>query len=151
MNKGFSLLEVLIAIFIIGVLAAITVNNMSGARDRKIMEGTADEIVAKLEEVKANSQIGKGGLNYGIKFNDDSYVLFSGLSYDSGDSNNVTISINSRMELSNTISGSSDSVVFSKIKGEPNHTGTITVSLISDPSESMDIVIGELGDISVIK
>ena len=148
MNKGFSLVEILVTIAIAGVLIAITINHMASTRDSKTMEGIAIGIVADLEEAKANAQTGKGGEQYGINFESGSYIIFTGSSFDPNDPDNQEIKIDSKFELSNTLG---DLVVFSKIKGEPSSTGVIKVFLISDDTNYLEVNVGNLGDIGVLK
>lgn len=151
MKKGFTLIEIIISISIISILTVIAVNTLSGASDRKELEGIADSVVAELDQAKANSQAGKDGESHGIKFNSDSYITFSGSSFDVDDSNNQTFNINSeKFDITEDISNVDNAVIFSKIYGEIGDTVTITIADLDD-SNSIDVIIGKLGEVSVIK
>jgi prepilin-type N-terminal cleavage/methylation domain-containing protein len=151
MKRGFTLIEILFALLIIGILLAITVNSLNSAREKKQLEGIVDSIVAKLDEAKANSQTGKGGKNYGIKFNPDSYVYFSGSTYNASNVDNKIIKIDDKFQITENISNSDNVVIFSKIYGEVGFRATITIFKKTDSSLAMNIAVGKLGDISVIK
>lgn len=145
-KEGFSLLELLIVIAIIAILTTVATIAFRDSQKKSLVKSTADNIIFHLEEAKANAQAGKNNEDHGIKFFDDSYVLFSGDSYDSGDSTNVEYQISDQVELS----GTDDTIVFSKIYGQTGETSTTTVSLIEDPSKKVDIVISSTGTINKV-
>lgn len=149
MKKGFTLIEVLIVVFIIGILSALTINYFTEINESKKIEGLSETISAYLEETKTKAQSGENGEQHGIKFYSQTYVIFSGASFSLNDPDNKTINVDEGFEIETTLT--SDEVIFSKIKGEPNHVGTITITSLSDESKTVDVVIGELGDVSVIK
>ena len=151
MKKGFSLIEILTAIAILGIISSIFVYSFRSQIQEKKLEGEVSAISAKLQEAKNLSQSGKNGQAYGVKFNIDSYVTFIGASYDANDENNVTFTIDPSFKIQNTIPGDDDVVIFSKIFGEINTNVDIIISEKNNINNSRMIVIGKLGDISVIK
>ena len=122
---------------------------MTYLRQDKTLLGVAEGIAASLEETKANAQAGFKNVQHGIRFESDSYIIFEGESYSSSDPDNEEIEIDSDFEITTNLR--SDTVVFSKIKGSPDETGTVTVSLIDDSNIFVDVTIGQLGDIAVIE
>jgi len=58
-NRGFTLIEVLATMAIIGIAAAITLVSISGGRVRKEVEGDARRLVGTLRELQNNSLAGK--------------------------------------------------------------------------------------------
>lgn len=149
--NGFSLIEILISLAVLTSLLLIGTLSFSDLKTDKELQAIAGSIVSKLEEAKSNSLSGKGGSSYGVKFNDDSYVYFPGSSYIVSNDGNKEYQINSNFQMSNDIPGSSDSIVFSKITGDSNYAATVTLFISSDPESKIEIIIGELGDISMIK
>lgn len=149
MKKGFTLIEVLIVVFVIGILSTITINYFKELNDKKKIEGLSESIAAYLEETKTKAQSGENGEQHGIKFYSQTYVIFSGTSFSLNDPDNKTINVDDGFEIETSLTG--DEVIFSRINGEPNHAGTITITSLSDESKTIDVVIGNLGDISVIK
>ena len=100
-----------------------------------------------LEKAKSDAIAGKGGKNYGVNFGPNSYVYFSGNSFDPSNSGNVTYLVTSGLSLSNNFSSTGGTVIFSRLTGVPQITGTITVTE-TKTSHSQNIAVGSLGDIS---
>lgn len=153
LQRGFTIVEILITLSILALLFLIGTMSFSRNVAEKELQTIADNIVAKLELAKSNAVTGKNGQNYGVKFNSASYVYFTGSAYIPSNESNETVTISSKFKITNDIPGSDDAIVFSKIKGNTNHSSTVTltVSEISNASSSIQLTIGKLGDITVVK
>lgn len=150
-REGFTLMEVLVVLAIVSVLVVIAVSNFRSSKDKKELDSLVNSIVFDLEQAKANAMSGKNGQNQGIKFNASSYVTFGGSAYIASNQSNVTVPVTAGYQLANTIPGTDDAIVFSRITGNTNVTATVTVSRISDATKKKDIVIGNLGDVTVVE
>lgn len=148
-HKGFSLVEMLIVISILMVILAIALYSFTTAKSKKQLEIAVNSIDFKLEEAKTNALAGKNGKNFGIQFSSTTYVYFSGNSYNPSDTTNSSTTIASNLQISTSIAG--DTVIFSRLTGMPQATGTITVTDTSNASNTASVSIGTLGDISVVK
>lgn len=154
MNKpsaGITLVEILVSLAIFIILATITTVSLSGYRSSKLVETTANEIAFKLEEAKTNALAGKAGSSYGLHFASTSYTYFKGSSYNSSDVSNISPTFPSELQITTSLTGSAVNIIFSRLTGTPNVTGTITVRKTSDTSKTKTITIGTLGDISVVQ
>lgn len=148
--KGFTLLELILTIGVLGILTAIAINTFGATQLKKEQSGIVESIVASLEKQKADTQAGKGGNNYGVKFNSDSFILFEGKVFSSGASSNTEILISPKFEITETISNADDMIYFFRLYGEANESATITVSHIDNQISPQLIVIEESGIISVV-
>jgi type II secretory pathway pseudopilin PulG len=148
---GFTLIEILGALAIFVILISISLYSLSAYRSSKSVEVTANEIAFKLEEAKGNSIAGKNGQSFGIHFSTSSYVYFEGSSYVEGNIANKTPNFPLDLEIVNGLTGSASDIIFAKITGKPNISGTITVRKTSDTSKTKTITIGALGDVSVVQ
>lgn len=151
MEKGFTLIEILISIAIIGIISSIFVFSFQKEIQEKKMNSIVNSIVAKLQEAKGLSQSGKDGEVYGIKFNSDSYVTFVGSNYDQTSNTNVVFDIDDNFIISNTIPNADDFVTFSKIKGDTGINANVIITNKNDANMEKIITIRSLGDISVIQ
>jgi prepilin-type N-terminal cleavage/methylation domain-containing protein len=149
--KGFSLIEIIFSIAIIGILSAMVTNSFRTAQIRKQEQGIVQGIVADLEKQKTDTQTGKAGSQYGVKFNPSNYVMFTGTSYATTSASNRTVNIDSQFQLSETIANSQNIIYFSKINGNANETATITVSHISNRVTPLLLTVQTSGAISVIE
>ena len=152
-NRAFSLIEMLVVIAILLMITAIGGQSWRQRTVNQELQSVADNLVARLELARTNSVTGKGDQNYGVKFNANSYVSFVGSSYIESNESNQTHQVDGRLEISTDIPGTAESVVFSKITGSTNynHDLTITISELKDPDNKIEVVIGNLGEISVVK
>ncbi|MEN9524191.1 MAG: hypothetical protein RL536_260 [Candidatus Parcubacteria bacterium] len=151
MRSAFTIVELIIVIGIILILLGIGAYALVGYRTAKQLDTITDSIVAKLEEAKTNSMSGKNGTNFGVAFTSSSYIYWSGVSYVSGSANNVEIPISANFTITSSIPGTDHAVKFAHLTGVPNVSGTTTITNISNASTTDSIVIGPLGDITVIK
>jgi prepilin-type N-terminal cleavage/methylation domain-containing protein len=147
-KAGFSVIEILIVMAIMGIILTIAVMSFSSARAKKQLEITVDSISAKLEEAKANAVSGKGGVSYGMNFTSTSYTLFAGDTFNPNSETNSSSTVPVDITITRNISGGGDTIVFSRMTGTPQTTGDI---IITGTSGAATVTVGILGDISVLK
>ena len=149
MSRGFSLLEVLIVMAIVILLSTGLIYRMSDARRDKAVQATGDAILFTLEEAKNNAIAGKYGLAHGVHFTSGAYTSFSGIVYSAGGANNVVHTVSSDIEITPALSGGAVDVIFARLNGEANVTGTITVAAADDSTTTRVLSIGAGGDVSI--
>lgn len=149
--KGFSTLEIIITIAIAGIILAIGVNSFQVAQIKKQQDEIVLTITTSLDEQKTNTQTGKNGQQYGVKFNSSDFILFAGTSYSPSATQNKIISINPQFEITETLSNSDNIIYFSKLIGDVNEVATVTISHIDSRVTPQHIVIEKTGAISVIE
>lgn len=149
--KGFTLIEIVLAVGILGILTSIGFNSFHTAQLKKEQQGIAQSIVATLEKQKADTQAGKGGSNYGVKFTSSEYISFVGTSYSTSSPTNLHVPVKSDFEIEDSIINANNIIFFSKLYGESNEVATITISHIEDKISPQFIVIEKSGSISVIE
>lgn len=142
-------MEIVISIAVIGLLSAVAVVNFGGTRTNKILEITATNISFALEEAKSNALSGKGGENHGVYIGTNTFTVFSGSSYNSSDTDNRPQTIDGNLSITTT--APSNSIIFSRVSGNANAVSTTTISETADSNNKIEIVVGTLGDITVIE
>jgi type IV fimbrial biogenesis protein FimT len=151
-SRGFSFVEMMVSIGIISLLAVIASYSFGDNLKNKELITITDDIVATLELARSNAITGKGSTAYGVKFNSDSYIGFVGSSYISSNQSNDVNTISSKYTISNDIPGADDKIVFSKVKGESNHSSSVTVTISEvGGSRQKQVTIGTLGDVTVVQ
>jgi prepilin-type N-terminal cleavage/methylation domain-containing protein len=151
MKKGFTLIELMFVVAIAGILTAIVTNSFNTARIRKEQGGIVHGIASHLEKQKGDTQAGKGGSAYGVKFASSTYTLYKGVTYSPSATTNQAITIDTDFSISESISNTSNVIYFSRLTGGANETATITVSEISGKVSPQHILIEASGNISVIE
>ncbi|MEI8339123.1 MAG: prepilin-type N-terminal cleavage/methylation domain-containing protein [bacterium] len=150
-TAGFTLVELLVVICIIGVLSTLAGYYFLGGQKTKGLEKEASMIAITLEEVKANSATTLAGLNYGVKFFSNKIVVFPAPTYVEGSASNKTLLLSDSSDFALTnfsFAGSADTVIFKKLTGATDNYGTFRVSMIGDATKYKTIEIKGTGLIS---
>jgi len=145
------MIELIIVVAIAGIITAIGTGSFRTAQLRKEQDGIVQSLASHLEKQKADTQAGKEGSAYGIKFASSSYILYKGTAYNAGAATNKEVTFDSRFSLAETISNSSNVIYFSKLSGSANETATITVSELTGKVAPQYVTIESSGNISVIE
>lgn len=142
MKKGFTITETLIVIAIIAVIVTIVVSAFSKFNNNQSLGGAIGEVTSTLNEARANTLASYDNSAYGVHFQTDKVVLFKGGVYSSSDSDNEDVILSSKISISNiSLTGGGSDVVFKRLTGKTDQNGTITLSLISDPTKTKTITI----------
>lgn len=148
-NKGFSLIEMIILMSIIGILSAVVISNLSGFKKQQALKNTTEDVVALLNEARNSTISSKNSANYGVRLESNKATLFQGTIF-SSNSSNKQINFDSTISLSSaSLHGGGDSIYFDKITGATSKYGTITLVITSTPTKSRVITVSSLGVISV--
>ena len=143
---GFGLLELLISISIVGILSLIGIWYFTRATGAEALKKDTQGVVAIINEARALSLASKNALKYGVHLEEFQTVLFEGDTYLAGAATNKYQSFNQRVhKLSHSLNGGGDEIIFSRLTGETEDFGTITLSLIDDVMSSTTVSINESG------
>ena len=82
---------------------------------------------------------------YGVHFEASRVVLFKGNTYDANDPDNEEYLLRGNTLSPITLTGGGSDVVFERLNGKTNQSGTVTISSVSDPSRSKVITIRGTG------
>lgn len=145
-HKGFTLVEVLIAVALVGIAVAIVSISFSKINSNKALESNASLAASVLNEARGKTLSGEGAFQYGVYIGDGELVLFRGATYSPSDPNNVSTQLNSLLGVRNIlISGGGRSVIFQKFTGATNQNGTFEIYLKSDATQYKTIRINSTG------
>jgi prepilin-type N-terminal cleavage/methylation domain-containing protein len=145
-KMGFTLVEILLVLAILVVIISIIVTNLSQTKKNQVLKNSVSDIVSALNKASSQTLASVNSRTYGVHFESDRVIIFSGTTFDSGASDNETILISSPATISNiNLTGGVVNVYFNKLTNKPSVTGTITISV---PSVSSTITIGATGIIS---
>jgi len=152
-QSGFTLVEVMVSLFILAALAALTFINMGRPQTTAAVNSAVGMLVADLAYERSLAMAGDAGSSttqqpHGIRFAADSYTLFTGASYHASDPNNYTPSLDGNIALSTTLPGGE--VLFDTASGEVRDYDpakhTITVS---GDGYTKTITLNRLGTVTV--
>ncbi|MFA5932165.1 MAG: prepilin-type N-terminal cleavage/methylation domain-containing protein [Candidatus Paceibacterota bacterium] len=148
-KKGFTVVELLIVLAVIGIIFSIVLPQFSAIRENQVLKGAVNDIISSLNKAQSQTLSSVNSSSYGVHFQSDKVIIFLGTTFLVNDMNE-TINIISPANISNVtlsgVSGNSGDIYFNRLSGIPSKTGTITVST---PSYSKIITISTTGVISV--
>ncbi|MDD5165299.1 MAG: prepilin-type N-terminal cleavage/methylation domain-containing protein [Candidatus Pacebacteria bacterium] len=150
-SKGFTFIEMLAVLAIIGILSAMVIYWYGSARSNALLSSTTDSIVATLESAKNNALAGKNGQSYGVKFATSTYISFIGTTYSAVATTNIAYTVDSSLSLSETISDPNNIIIFDRLTGAANTTATVTVMQVSNNANKKNILIENQGDVGVVQ
>ncbi len=149
-NRGISLLEIIIAIGIIAIIMAIVIPNFSQFNKQQALQVTKEDIISLLNEARNSTISSKNSTNYGVHFQSDRAILFAGSTFVDMPGNKQ-INFDSAVTIPSTGGinlGGGDNVIFQRITGDTLNNGTIVLQLVSDATRQKVISISSLGVIS---
>lgn len=142
-SQGFTLIELMVVMGIFALMIGFASINLIRPQTQAYFDTSITTLVADLKEQQMRAMTGDGATIYGVRFNSNNYILFTGSSYPLTD--NFTINLNSNLQ----ISPNPTTIVFAQRSGE---TGTATTTLTvtnSASGEHKDIIINNLGGIKI--
>lgn len=146
LNCGVTLIEIIIVLFILTIVAALSVSSFIGYGKREKLDKAAEIVVATLAEARTLTLASKGGNVYGVHFDADAVVLFRGVTYDPNDPTNSKILLDKSVKISAfSLSGGSAEAVYNRLTGKTQNNGTVTLIVSDDPSMSRTITIYATG------
>ncbi|MDO8600357.1 MAG: prepilin-type N-terminal cleavage/methylation domain-containing protein [bacterium] len=147
--KAFTLIETLVAVGILALLAAIVVSGLSSFQESGELSRAADFVAGVLRDARGRTLAGKNQLSYGVHFDSDALVLFEGQTYDPDTVSNEETLLPFRIIISEISLGGGDEVVFERLSGEANVTGTITLQIKQEPSKTKEVQVYKSGVVEI--
>ncbi len=145
-RKGVSLLEVLLASGIIGILLFVVVSSFTSVRDAEAVKKDAVRILSLLHDARTITLASHSTSVYGVYASSTTVVLFRGASYVPSDPENRVLNLNPKTEIGGvTLAQGGYAVVFDRLTGATEDDGTIVVQDVTDPSNAHTITIYETG------
>lgn len=121
-QRGFTLIELIVVMGIISLLIGFVTLNLANLRKITSLNSEIDKLVfeMKSQQTKAMSSFGSAtGENFGIYFQSDKYVLFTGSIYSATNASNFSVNLPSNINFaSSTIPD--NTIIFLRQSGELN-------------------------------
>lgn len=153
--NGFTLIEVIVVLGVLATLMSFATVNVLQLQRHTHVQTTVTALATDLYEQRQRAMVGdtqgrSTSDSYGIYFQTNSYVLYHGSSYSAASPDNVTIPIDSPIEMSSTtFTGSS--VLFTKgsgeISGYSSSANTVTLTNTTN-SEAVVLTLNKYGTIT---
>jgi len=144
-NKGFTLIEILVVIAIVGVLIAVVALPLIKFRQQQSLQNTTNAIVAVLNDARAKTFAAVNNTSYGVALSSTGMTLFTGTGYAVETATNETYTFESPVTATWSLAGGGNTISFDRLKGTTGQHGTITLQV---PNGTMrTITITTLGSV----
>lgn len=153
-NSGLTFVEVLVTISIAAIIAGIGFSAFYQWRNSVSLINQVDELKSKIVEIRQSAISAAGETNWGIHFEDNQYIIFSGDSYNQSDPNNQIVTLksaniaNAATTLSNGNESFGPDLIFTKFTGQTPNIGTVTLVSTNNQEISYSFTIDSLGKIN---
>ncbi|MDQ3245204.1 MAG: prepilin-type N-terminal cleavage/methylation domain-containing protein [bacterium] len=132
LNKGMTLVEILLVLSILVVLLIVVLPNFARFRSSQVLSATVSDILSSLDKARSQSLNSLDSSEYGVHFDSNQIVIFKGIVYSALTATNEIIPISSPASLSTiTLASGGSDVYFARLSGAPSTTGTVVVTVSS--------------------
>ena len=140
LQKGVSVIEILIIIAIISALIAVIALPFGSFRSRQALENTTALAVSVLTEARARTMAGLGDTNYSVLFEANQLTLFSGPTYSSSHPDNEVFVYEQPVTLQSiSVSGGGSKITFDRLKGTTSNSGSVILTIPSGDTRSLSV------------
>ena len=143
-SQGVTFVELLVVITIVVIVATLILVPLFRARERLALELAADDVLSLIEEARSLTLAARDDSVWGVHFETNRAALFKGATY-SLSVETKEIILDKRVEISSINIGGGQETIFKRLSGATDQAGTITLSLVSQPTENRVIEIKESG------
>ena len=134
-NRGFTLIEALLSVSIVGIIAGLSIPVYQSFLVRNDLSNTVEGVASSVRRANTYARSVKDDSIWGIKVQNSVITLFKGTSFASRDT-----AYDETVNLPGTLAASGlDEVTFAKLSGTPSTTGTITVTATSNDTRTVMI------------
>lgn len=129
-KNGFTVLELLMVVAIVGVLAAIISLPFSKFRNAQALQNSTNAVVALLNSARTKTLAAVNNTSYSVRIESSRAILYTGTTYSASEQTNEIVTYESPVTLSSiSLNGGGSEVKFNRLKGTTSQYGTITLTL----------------------
>lgn len=134
-SKGFTAIEMLITVAIIGVLSTVILYPLSSQRTVRTLDGAKLKTLSALERARSLTLASKNSLQYGVYFATSTIAVFSGSTYSQG-AVVETAPVPTGVEIVSINFAGGREVLFDRLTAETSDVGSLKLRLIGTNSST---------------
>lgn len=125
--KGFTFVEILMVLAIISILAAILVVSFQNINDHSTLRVSTQEVETALLSARNKTLASENDSVYGVHIDERRVIEFMGPTYSSTTPTTTAYAFMGPVTATSTLSSGGADIVFSRLTGYANATGTVTL------------------------
>jgi len=125
---GFTVIELLVVIAIVGLLATVAVSGFAGLRNYFTLRSVVQDVQTAIIDARSATLAAKNNTVHGVRIESGKVIRFQGPTYTAGAPTNVEFIFPSTVTAVVSLSGGGSEVVFTRLTGIPQKTGTIILT-----------------------
>lgn len=141
-NSGFTLIELVLGISILGILMLIGTWHWRGAENEQALSKDTLGLISIFEEARSLAVSSKSNSAFGVHMSSSTISVFQGDTYTGSNTIITNYNLNSLVQVySINLNGGGNNVFFERLTGNTSQNGNIKLSLINDASSSSTVTI----------
>lgn len=152
-DRGFTFIELLIIISIIGLISLVTIPSLSKFKTEQALKNTTENVITLLNKAQSDSLSSINSNNYGVHFGSNYMVYFIGNTFSNTDPNNKRSNFEPGVSIplinGINLNGGGSDVIFPRLTGNVIGYGTIVLQLTNKSSHQKIIKITKVGSVSL--
>lgn len=148
-KRGYTAIEILLVIGIMGILVSIIGLSFSAFRNSNILFVETENIVSLISQARNDTLSSKNDTVYGVHVESNRVVLFEGSTFSEPDPENIEISLDTSVMLTDIVLNSGSDIVFKRLSGKTDGHGTMLLVLTSATTTRKTITIYATGLVDI--
>jgi|GEM_PF-1236738 len=149
-SRGFTLVEIIVSLAVLSIVSGIILSSLSANTNREALNKNVDAVASVFVEARSLTISSKNASRYGVHLGNTGPTVFTGTAYNSENSSNRPLSLNSRVSITNIfLAGGGGDVVFDKFTGNTSHNGTFRITVVGNSSQYKTITVHKTGLVEV--
>lgn len=131
-KNGFTLIEILLVMGVLIILMSMSIAGFRLFEGKTELKSYAQNALTILELARTKTLASKDASQYGVRFEQNKYILFKGDTYQEGADDNKVYQLPSRLKINKIdLTGGDNAVVFKRISGYASSSGAIEFGTIN--------------------
>lgn len=140
----------IIVVSITAILASMAFVSFGRIINYNSIESQAQSVRSHIERARIFTLASKNNSSFGVIFSTSTVRVFQGTTFVSASSSDQVYEVDNNQSIINiSFSGGGNTIFFNKITGEPNKTGTVTVTSKSNTDDRRTVVIYQTGVVDI--
>ena len=138
-TRGFTLLELIVIVAIVGILLAVSIPALSRFRQQQALQHTTEGLLALLADARTKTLAALNDTSYGVYLESTQATLFVGTTYIPNTPTNETYEFETPATATWNLTPSGATISFARLTGSPSSHGTIELSIPSGTTKTITI------------